>query len=410
MRKQISALMAVLLLAATAVAQVLSPSEMPDDSTRTLQDKYFGQLKQFAADARSHRFPYPFSFSRTLDIEQSQQPVADQRSIRFDIFKGQVVLEMTGNYFASYSERSMDFNHRVREDFQDVVLPLLKLAAPRFAGAYGFQAYAIEISHHVRGRVIGVSAERAENVVFLLPRGVVERLVKASTPDQQQAAVLDSQIFVDGDPFMMWLTGDPPKGSERPRIIESTPRTQAVSLVTPAIEPTVNAKLLGMPEPPPRIVNSEMLGNLAVEYDGSISRLTRELDSQAHFVSYVAPSFIDFRNAAYLQLPVNTVLDAKLAGSSQYKLAALAFDQHIAALVRPVLAYFPKASDFDGVDFSASVKVSGSPSPLAVEFILPLGELRCYANYGCTGQQLLDSGAVLINGGRVTLDLEKAEN
>jgi hypothetical protein len=414
MRKAISVLLAFLALAAgTAAAQVLSPSEMPVSTARTLQDKYFAQLKQFAADARAHNFPYPFFFSRVLDLPQSQQAEADQRSIRFDTFNGQVVLAMTGNYFASYAEQSMDFNHRVRQDFHDVVLPLLRMAEPRLAGEPGFQAYAFEISHHVRGKVMGVGAERAENVVFIFPRAAAGRLIHATTPEQQQAAVLDSQIFVDGDPFMMWLTGDPPKGSERPRVAEKTPRTQTVSLETPAastpIEPTVNPKLLGLPEPPPRVVTSEMLGNLNVEYDATISRLTRELSSQARFVSYAPPSFINFRNGAYLQVPLNTELEAAFAGSSRYKLAALAFDEHIAQLVRPVLAYFPEAKDFDGIDFSTSVKTSAAPTPLAVEFILPLKELRCYANSGCTGQQLLNSGSVLINGGRVTLDLEIAE-
>ncbi|MGH9523309.1 MAG: hypothetical protein ACRD3E_12350 [Terriglobales bacterium] len=413
MQKIISVTLAVLLLIAAAGAQVLSPSEMPEDGTRALQDKYFDQLKQFAAEARGHRFPYPFFFSRVLDVEQPQQAEVDQRSIRFDTYNGQVVLEVTGNYFASYSERAMDFNHRVRQDFHDVVLPLLRILEPRLAGASGFQAYAFEVSHHVRGKVIGVTAERAENVVFVFPRGAAERLLKATTTDQQQAAVLDSRIFVDGDPFMMWLTGDPPKGSERPREVPKPAHTETVSLesssVAAPIDPTVNPKLLGLPEPPPRIVNSSMLGNLAVEYDSVITRLTRELGSEAQFVPYVAPSFIDFRNGAYLQLPMNTQLDVTFAGSSRYKLAALAFDEHIARLVRPLVAYFPNAKDFDGVDFSASVKVSSAPAALAVEFILPLDQLRCYANSACTGQQLLNSGAVLINGGRVTLDLETAE-
>jgi hypothetical protein len=415
MRKTSLAMTVVLIAAAmSAGAQVLPPGEIGDDVPRALQEKYFDQLKEFAADARARKFPYPFFFSHVLDIEQPQQTAVDQRSIRFDTYNHQVVLEITGNYFASYSARTMDYNHRVRQDFDDVVLPLLKLAAPRFAKAEGFQAYALEISHHVRGKLMGVRAERAENVVFIFPRAAAQRLVQASTPEQQQAAVLDSQILVDGEPFMMWLTGDPPKGSERPRKVEKKQRTEIASLqptvgTADPIEPTVNPKLLGLPEPPPRIVTDKTLGSLIVEYDATISRLVRELDSQAHFVSYVPPIFISFRNGAYLQLPVNTPLDPSVAGSSRYKLTALAFDDHIAHLVRPVLAYFPKGPDFEGIDFSTTVKISASPSPLAVEFILPTRALRCYANYGCTGQQLLNAGFVLVNGDRVSLDLETAE-
>ncbi len=399
----------------TVSAQVLSPSEIGDDTQRALQEKYFEQLKQFGAEARAHKYPYAFYFSRVLDIQQPQQAAVDQRAIRFDSYNRQVVLEVTGNYFASYSSQLMDYNHRVRQSFEDVVLPLLKMEVRRFATAEGFQAYAFEISHHVRHKVIGVESETMENVVFVFPRNAAERLVKATTPDQQQAAVLDSQVLVDGGPFSMWLTGEPPKGSERPRKIEKKKERIEVASLKPIvgasdpIEPTVNPKLLGIAEPPPRIVTDKTLGALQVEHDATINRLVRELDAEAHFVSYAPPSFIAFRNRTYLQLAVNTPLASSLGGSSRYKLAALAFDEHISHLVRPVVAYFPKDADFDGIDFSTSVKLSTSVSPLAVEFILPTPALRCYASYECTGQQLLNSGIVLMNGDRVTLELQIAE-
>ena len=44
-----------------------------------------------------------------------------------------------------------------------------------------------------------------------------------------------------------------------------------------------------------------------------------------------------------------------------------------------------------------------------MEFFFPLAALRCYESYDCTGQQLIDGGTVLINGERVSLDLEIAE-
>lgn len=398
----------------TASAQVLSPGEIGDDQQRALQEKYFEQLKQFGEEARAHKFPYAFYFSRVLDIAQPQQATVDQRSIRFDTFNRQVVLEITGNYYASYSSLLMDYNHRVRQDFNDVVLPLLKMAAPRLAKAQEFQAYAFEISHHVRHKVIGVESEKPENVVFVFPRAAVERLVNATTAEQQQAAVLDSQILVDGERFSMWLTSDPPPGSERPRKIEKPRHTEIASLqpklsAADPIEPTVNSRLLGYKEPAPRIVNDKTLGSLQVEHDATITHLVRDLDPQAHFVSYAPPGFITFHNGAYLQLAVNTPLDSAVAGSSRYKLAALAFDEHIAHLVRPVLAYFAKDTDFDGIDFGTSVKLSTSASPLAVEFVFPLKALRCYANYDCTGQQLVNAGIVLMNGDRVTLELQAAE-
>jgi hypothetical protein len=38
-----------------------------------------------------------------------------------------------------------------------------------------------------------------------------------------------------------------------------------------------------------------------------------------------------------------------------------------------------------------------------------MAAMRCYEQYDCTGQQLLNSGIVLINGERVGLELQVAE-
>jgi hypothetical protein len=82
-----------------------------------------------------------------------------------------------------------------------------------------------------------------------------------------------------------------------------------------------------------------------------------------------------------------------------------------------VLGYFkpdPKdAPKFDGIGFSSTVHLAGKNQPSsgseAVEFFFPLDALRCYESYDCTGQQLIDAGTVLINGERVSLDLQIAE-
>ena len=60
-------------------------------------------------EIEAHKFPYPFYFSRVLDVDLAKMQLADQRSIRFDTYKGQSVLEITGNYYAAYSADRMDF-------------------------------------------------------------------------------------------------------------------------------------------------------------------------------------------------------------------------------------------------------------------------------------------------------------
>jgi hypothetical protein len=51
----------------------------------------------------AHKFPYPFYFSRVLDVNLEKQKQIDQRSIRFDTRDGQMVLEITGkNCFCAF--------------------------------------------------------------------------------------------------------------------------------------------------------------------------------------------------------------------------------------------------------------------------------------------------------------------
>jgi hypothetical protein len=136
--------------------------------------------------------------------------------------------------------------------------------------------------------------------------------------------------------------------------------------------------------------------------------LLKALDGEAHFLSYAPPSLISFRQSVYLQLSFRTSLEAG-SGSSRYKLAALAFDEHVSHLIRPVLNYFPENVDFEGVSFSSIVQLPDGSHTEAVEFFLPFRMMRCFESYGCTGQQLLDSGAIVIDGERSALDLQIAE-
>jgi hypothetical protein len=160
---------------------------------------------------------------------------------------------------------------------------------------------------------------------------------------------------------------------------------------------------------PVRLITPQTMSSLKTNYAAAISRMTFGLKEQAHFVPYAPPDFIAFHQGAYLQLSLETQLDATLPTGSRYKLAALAFDQHISHLVRPVLAYFQQSSDFDGILFSTTVKQPDKSVVEAVEYFFPLATLRSFALYDCTGQQLIDSGFVLIDGERSELNLQMAE-
>ena len=396
-------------------AQVITPVELSDPKAQRLQQRYLQTLMAIATEIEAHKFPYPFYFSRVLDVDLPKMQLADQRSIRFDTYKGQTVLEITGNYYAAYSVDRMDSYARLKETFERVVMPILQAEVPHFPDDSEFSAFAIEVSHHVRQKVMGVASEQPENVTVIIPVPVAQKLVDAKSDDQKQAAGLEAQVFLNGQPYSLWLQEGAPseewKEKYTPLAAAKKQGVETSNVATnsaPSTTPSVAANLMKTSAPPMRILTSESLALLQRQNQDAIDRLVKGLDSQAHFFAYAAPTFIGFRQGAYLQLSFRTSLEVP-SGSSRYKLAALAFDDHVSHLIRPLLDYFPPEVDFDGVDFSSTIRLSDGSQAESVEFFFPFRMMRCFASYDCTGQQLLDSGTVVINGERSALDLQIAE-
>src|SRR5215469_18473545 len=198
----------VLCLGFSCSAQVLAVSSIKDPQIRQLQRQYISQLQQLGAGAAAVRFPYPFYFSEKLDIDQAQQKQLPRGSIRFENYHGQIVLAISGNYYVSYSAKIVTANVRARKTFEDVILPLLKVAVANVDRTAPIDSYAFEIAHHVRSKVLNVNTEGPENLMVLVPRGVAELLVEAKDAEAQQGALLESEIFLNGEAFTLWLTDD----------------------------------------------------------------------------------------------------------------------------------------------------------------------------------------------------------
>lgn len=419
-------LILIVALGGTASAQVLTPSEIRDPDLRALQQQYINDLRIVGQDIQGLQLKYRFYLNRKLDLDESQQQLADQRSIRFERYNGQTVVAVTGNYYAAYSEK-LEADQRARSTFLNVVMPILKSEVPRFQSNQHVQGYALEISHHVRGNVMGVMVERPENLMVFLPQSGALQLLGSKDENVQQAGLMQGQVFLNAQPINIWLNGEGPQpapGASLNAIADnSRPEPPAAAAIAQAPEnsgaqvsvsvPAAAAAKPSVAAPAPvRDASPQALAGLQSSNQEVIARLVKELNPQAHFVSYAAQNFVPFRQGVYLELSLNTTLPDSASGS-RYKLAAMAFDDHIAHLVRPAVAYFKGDSGFDGISFSTTVHLAGRTPAAgkteAVEFFFPFAALHCYEKYDCTGQQLLDAGVVLINGERVALDLQISE-
>lgn len=408
-----------IVLCLPCVAQLLPVSKIKDPQAQQLQQQYISQLRELASDASVARFPYPFYFSDTLDIDEARQKQLPRGSIHFDRFNGQIVLEITGNYYVSYSSAKLNSNQRARKTFEDVVLPLLKIAVAHIDRNAPIDAYAFEVAYHVRAQVLKVDTEGPENFTLVIPRVMAERLAIAKDQETAQAVLLESAVYLNSEPLTLWLSSDDAPAEVKDHYLARRKPADNKTGGDDAPEPgtLVNPRLIPESEllrqvreyrDKPHEVSQEKLDQLQTVNQPVVQRLLLELKDQAHFVDYAPPSFIAFHNGAYLELNINTQLD-RPAGSSQYRIAALAFDTHISRLLRPSSRYFDHPA-FDGIDFSTTVHQPGESGGESVEFVVPFAALKCFVKYDCTGQELIGRSIVLINGERVTLDLLRAES
>ena len=99
----------------------------------------------------------------------------------------------------------MNKPERARLTFEEVILPALKMAVTEFKNDSQIQVYAIEVSHYVLARVLGVLWEAPENLAVVLPRNAAEKLVEAYDPGERDAALQQGQVFLDGEPVALRL-------------------------------------------------------------------------------------------------------------------------------------------------------------------------------------------------------------
>jgi hypothetical protein len=194
------------MLALPVAPQVVPAEQIADPESRELQEKCWKELTALGEDLAAQRFPYHFYFSRKLDIDEKRQRRTDQRSIRFGRFQGHLVLEITGNYYAAYSLELMDREQRAAQSFHDVVLPLLRVAVAQFQNNPDIEGYTVEISHHVFGRVWGITMENAENLFLMLPQRAARQLVQANDVTKQQGALAEAEVLLNGEPVSVALS------------------------------------------------------------------------------------------------------------------------------------------------------------------------------------------------------------
>jgi hypothetical protein len=185
-------------------------TSISDPNLRMLQQRYFKELTYVGRQISALAFPDRFYLS-PLGADEKPQKHPDQRSLRFATFNGETVLELSGNYYAVYLRKGMDANELARQTFEDVLLPILKVMVSPFPTyPAGVQGYVLEVSHRVRGRVLGIPWPTTENVALVLSQYAAEQLVAAKNLSEQRAVLGEVHVYLNAELIMLRLADQAP--------------------------------------------------------------------------------------------------------------------------------------------------------------------------------------------------------
>ena len=105
------------------LAGAMLPSHVPESG----EEKYLQKLEALSAQLNSHPFRYRFCLTTELGAP-AEAPCTSQHSVRIAHLGTNTVLEITGNYYAAYSHSRVNKPERARLTFEEVILPVLKIA------------------------------------------------------------------------------------------------------------------------------------------------------------------------------------------------------------------------------------------------------------------------------------------
>jgi hypothetical protein len=401
---------------ARSLAQV-SPAEIPNPGLKVLEQAHLSKLIAINRTVPLLTYPFPFSLNRYVGADPKSPTGVDGRGLEFVIFHDQTVLKVTGNYEAAFDADRLTANQRSSRVFNDVVYQILEVLPGYFSASDSFDAIGFEICYHVRRKAPPYEYEGKEILVAVLSKADALRYPKAPTDSERQEVLNRSEIFLNGKPFGLALSGSEPLDVATLQRSVKQPANQRGALSTSS-DPA-NFARTGRDES----ANSETTSTPAVvrtraDAEGLETKYKSQLDTLAtaglanyHFVRYAPPSFAIFRNQIVLQLTLRNPNTFDKEATSIYKRAARSFDLFLAPQLKSILERIPDDAELGGLDITVLNDLTGTAghSSEAVEFVCPLKALRKFADADITNQELINQSIILVNGVRINLNLQQVE-
>jgi hypothetical protein len=397
-------------------AQV-SPAEVLNPRLKALEQTHLSKLMAINQTVPLLTYPFPFSLNRYVGSDPKSPTGSDGRGLEFVNFHDQTVLKVTGNYQAAFDADLLTPNQRSSRVFTDVVHQVLQVLPGYFKAADEFDAVGFEICYHVRRKAPHYEYEGKEILVAVLSKSDALRYAKAPTDSERQEILNRSEIFLNGKPFGLALSGSEPLDVATLQRSVKQPASQRGALSPPS-DPANLARTGQEENASPETTSAPALVRTRAYAERFESKYKSQLDALAaagltnyHFVPYAPPSFAVFRNQIVLQLTLRNPNSFDKEATSIYRRAARSFDLFLALQLKSILERIPDDAELGGLDITVLNDLTGTAgqSSEAVEFVCPLKALRKFADADITNQELINQSIILVNGVRINLNLQQVE-
>ena len=397
--------------AARSYAQV-SPAEILNPQLKALEQAHLHKLIEINQTVPLLTYSFPFSLSRYVGSENKSLGGIDGRGLEFVNFHDRIVLKVTGNYGAAFDADRLTPNQRSSRVFNDVIYQMLEIVPSYFSAADEFDAVGFEIGYHVRRKAAHYEYEGKEILVAVLSKADALRYAKAPTDSERQEILNRSEIFLNGKPFGLALSGNEPldvatlqRSVKQPLTIGNQQRTAAD---TEVISDSSKADTSEKAAPVRTQADAE---RLETKYKSQLEALAAAGIAKYHFVQYATPSFAVFRNQIVLQVTLRNPNTFDNEATSIYKRAARSFDLFLAPQLKSILEGVPDDAELGGLDITVLNQLTATTghSSEALEFVCPIKALRKFAEADITNQELINQSVILVNGVRINLNLQQVE-
>ncbi len=397
----------------------VNPEEIRGSRAKADEQKYLPQLQSLHQAIAAARFPFPYRLARYPNAKLGRRQTLDSNGIEFVDFQHRVVLKVSGVYQAAFDPTQLSENERASRTLQDAVTPILRLVTQQIPPNVDSDGIGFEVVYHTRDANRAYDYEGEEVLTVVFSRDDAFAYASATGDTERQQVLNRSDVFVDGREFGLALGK---RDSLDLQVIErSVPRqaekessslqaiTAPAAIVSEAsgypADAVTHAKAASKAAP-----TSADVMRLQAQFKTQLNAFAKEDGAKLHLVERSVPSFEIYGDQIVLHLTMQNTLSFEKGTTSIYRRAAQSFDLFLAPELMDLSLALPAGAEYDAVEFSVlnhlGVEETASET---IDYICPVHSMRSFADRKSTSQDLINQSVVLVNGMRISLNLQLVE-